>query len=285
MPGPAIQRLMSFRPTRRVGRSDDDDRLAVRLLARGSGIGFLGVAIAYGLIVGDHLDQPGSPLASLPGKVSGYFGYAAEEIRISGLKWQSPQAVLSAIGVTPGGALIGFEPARARRLLENLDWVKTAHVQRLFPNQLEIRIVERQPFAIWQRDGSFYVIDETGVALTSVGVRNVSGLLVVTGEGAQAHAADLVNHLEAHPGLKSKVRAAARVGDRRWNLYFPGAVKAHLPETGLGKALAVLSHLDHRYQVLDKKIGAIDLRLDGKVVLSPPRPPEAAGDVQTASRR
>jgi cell division protein FtsQ len=100
--------------------------------------------------------------------VAGYFGYAAHDIRISGLKWHSPPAVLDAIGVTPGGPLVGFEPARARRLLENLDWVKSARVHRLFPNQLEIHIVERQPFAIWQRDGRFHVIDDAGVALSSI---------------------------------------------------------------------------------------------------------------------
>jgi cell division protein FtsQ len=78
--------------------------------------------------------------------------------------------------------------------------VKSAHVQRLFPNQLEINIVERQPFAIWQREGRFYVIDEAGVALTSVDAADVPGLPVVTGEGAQSAVAQLVNQLEAHPG-------------------------------------------------------------------------------------
>ena len=34
--------------------------------------------------------------------------------------------MLSAIGVTPGGSLIGFDAARARSMLENLDWVASA---------------------------------------------------------------------------------------------------------------------------------------------------------------
>jgi len=225
---------------------------------------------------GGHLD--GGRLDALSGKVAGTFGYAAQEIRISGLEWQAPPAVLEAIGVTPGGPLVGFEPAQARRALESLDWVESARVQRLFPNQLEIRVVERQPFAVWQRDGRFHVVDEAGTTLTGISAADVPGLPLVTGEGAGVAVAQLVNHLEAHPGLSSRVKAAGRVGARRWNLYFDGSVKALLPEHGLGKALAVLSELNDRHRILDKRIAAVDLRVAGRVVFSPPPPavPELA---------
>ena len=55
-----------------------------------------------------------------------------------------------------------------RRLLENLDWVATATVQRSFPNQLEISVEERVPFAVWQRAGAYYVIDRSGSAMSNV---------------------------------------------------------------------------------------------------------------------
>jgi cell division protein FtsQ len=246
-------------------------RFALRLLGSLGGVGFIAGAIAYGAVVGGHVDlAAGNRLEAMSGAVAGYFGYAAQEIRISGLEWQSPPAVLAAVGVTPGGPLVGFQPAEARRALEGLDWVESARVQRLFPNQLEISVVERQPFAVWQRGGLFHVIDEAGVTLTGIEPGDVPGLPVVTGAGAETAVAQLVNHMEAHPGLRSKLKAAGRVGARRWNLYFDGAVKALLPEHGLEKALAVLSDLDHRHGILDRRVDAIDLRVAGSVVLSPP---------------
>ena len=242
-------------------------RLRLRL-CRVGGVGILAAAIAYGVMPGGPLE--GGQLDALSGRIAGTFGYAAEEIRISGLEWQSPPAVLAAIGITPGGPLVGFEPAEARRALENLDWVESARVHRLFPNQLEIGIVERQPFAIWQRDGRFHVIDETGVTLSGIAAAEVPGLPVVTGEGADNAAAQLVNHMEAHPGLRSRMTAAARVGSRRWNLYLTGPVKVLLPEHRLENALALLSDLNDRHQVLDRNVATIDLRVAGTVVLSPP---------------
>ncbi|HUE45897.1 MAG TPA: cell division protein FtsQ/DivIB [Aestuariivirgaceae bacterium] len=246
-------------------------RVAFRLLGRVGGVGFVASAIAYSAVLGGHVDlDAGNRLETLSGDLAGYFGYAAQEIRISGLEWQSPPAVLAAVGVTPGGPLFGFQPVAARRALEGLDWVESARVQRLFPNQLEISVVERQPFAIWQRGGMFHVIDETGVTLTGIDPAAVPGLPVVTGAGAETAVAQLVNHLEAHPELRSKVKAAGRVGLRRWNLYFDGAVKALLPEHGLEKALAVLSALDDRHGIFDRRVEAIDLRVAGSVVFSPP---------------
>jgi cell division protein FtsQ len=231
-------------------------------------------------VLGGHLE--GSRLDALSGTVAGYFGYAAQDIRISGLDWHDASAVLAAIGIAPGAPLVGFEPAEARRALEDLDWVERARVHRLFPNQLEISVVERQPFAVWQRDGRFHVIDEAGVTLTGLAAADVPGLPVVTGAGAETAVAHLVNHLEAHPGLSSLVKAGARVGARRWNLYFAGSVKVLLPEHGLEKALAVLSDLHDRHRILDRNVSAIDLRVAGTAVFSPPVESPQPGPVSVA---
>ena len=228
----------------------------------------MAAAVAYAVVLGGHLE--GGGIERFSGRVAGHFGYAAEDIRISGLEWQSPPAVLAAIGVSPGGSLMGFEPAEARRRLEDLDWVENARVHRRFPNQLEIGIRERRPFAIWQHQGKLQVIDKHGIILSGISAADVLGLPLVTGEGAESAVAELVNHMEAHPGLSSRLKAAGRVGDRRWNLYFDGPVKVLLPEHGLEKALAVLSDMQDRHRLLDKRIAAIDLRVAGAGVLSPP---------------
>lgn len=271
------------RPSRRPRRKDSS--FAARALCRIAGVGFLGLAILYGLVEGEHIDTTEGPAANITGRVAGYFGYAADDIRIGGLRWQSQSAVLSAVGVRRNGPLFGFDPATAKRLLENLDWVESAQVQRLFPNQLEISIVEREPFAIWQRDGSLYVIDATGVAISSVAPRDLPGYIAVTGEGAQRAAGELVNHLEAYPAIRSLVRAGARVGDRRWTLYLKGNVKVLLPETGVAKALAVLDGLHARQRVLDKGIEALDLRVADSVVFTPLRPQAKEKEPIVVSRR
>ncbi len=239
-----------------------------RFLARFAAVAFLFAAIARGVVLGGYLDYDGSPFARLPGKLAGIAGMAAEDIRIEGLVHQEAEAVLKAIGVSPGASLIGFDAAHAKRLLENLDWVAAAKVQRLFPNQLEIAVVEREPFAIWQRDANYYVIDQSGAAMSTLPASLMTKLPLVSGEGAQKRAAELINQLEAFPELMLQVKAAARVGDRRWTLYLDNGVKVLLPENDVAQALATAADLDRTQKLMSKGIVAIDLRLSDRITVA-----------------
>jgi cell division protein FtsQ len=240
-------------------------RLGVRAAARGAALLFIAATIAYSLQLGGHFDYEGSPWRKLPGRLAGLVGLAAEDIRIQGLVHHDPENLLAAIGVTPGGPLIGFDAAVARRTLENLDWVQSAKVERLFPSRLDIAVVERQPFAVWQRGADYYVIDRTGAAMSSIEAARFVGLPLVTGEGAQRAAAELINQLAANPGLMLQVKAAARVGDRRWTLYLDSGVTILLPERNWVAAIAEVQRLDETQQLLSKGIRSVDLRVPGRI--------------------
>ncbi len=237
------------------------DSRRVRFAARVTAVLFLGLTIIHAVVRGDYLAYDDSPWLKLPGKLAGVVGLAADNIKIDGLVHQEPESLLSAIGVSPGGSLIGFDAAMARRILENLDWVQSAKVQRLFPNQLEIAVVERVPFAIWQRDSNYYVIDRSGAAMSGIPASQLVTLPLVTGEGAQTVAAELINQLEAYPNLMLQVKAAARVGERRWTLYLDNGVTILLPERGWQAALGQVQSLDDTQRLLSKGIRSIDLRV------------------------
>jgi cell division protein FtsQ len=250
-----------------VSWMDRGNALHMRIAARASALLLIGAVIMAGLVKGNHLNYEGSPWLMLPGKAAGVVGMAAEDITIKGLEHHEPETLLGAIGVQPGGSLIGFDAVLAKRILENLDWIESAKVQRQFPNQLAIVIKEREPFAIWQRGEAYYVIDKTGVAMTGVAASHLVRLPLVTGEGANTAAAELINQLEAYPDLLLQVKAAARVGDRRWTLYLDSGVTILLPEKNWSYALKVVRDLDASQQLLSKGIKSVDLRLDGRVVV------------------
>jgi cell division protein FtsQ len=240
----------------------------VRIGVRGSAVVFLGATIAHGIILGGHLDYEGSPWMRIPDKFASLIGLAADDIRISGLTHHDPEMLLRALDLRPGGSLVRFDTGQARRMLEGMDWVQSASVQRKYPNTLEVVISERQPFAIWQRDSSYYLIDKAGVAMGGLELLGHSNFLLVTGEGANLAAAELVNHLEATPELNKKISAAAFVGKRRWTLYLDNGVKVALPELGVAEALAKVSALDASQNILSKGIRELDMRIAGQMTVA-----------------
>jgi cell division protein FtsQ len=251
----------------RVSWLDRGDTFRVRIAARASALLFLGAVIAAGLVKGDYFDYEGSKWLMLPGKAASVVGMAAEDITIAGLSHHDPEVLLGAIGVAPGGSLIGFDATVARRILENLDWIESAKVQRRFPNQLDIAVREREPFAVWQRGQSYYVIDKSGAAMSGLAASQLVKLPLITGEGANVAAAELINQLEAYPDLMLQVKAAARVGGRRWTLYLDSGVTVLLPERNWIAAIAEVNTLNTSQQILAKGIKSLDMRLEGRVTV------------------
>lgn len=244
------------------------NRRGVRGVARAGGLAFMGGALVLGLLDGGYMDSRNNDYRKIAGKAAGMIGYAADDIRISGLERMDAEAVLKTIGVQPGASLIGFDAVQARKLLENVDWVVSAKVMRMFPNQLEITLEERQPFAIWQREGRYYVIDKSGAAISSLPPNQFTDLILVTGEGAQTSVADLVAQLDNHPTLRPRVKAAARAGQRRWNIVLDNGVVVALPEHDVDAALTEVERLDREHGLLAMGITRVDLRIPGDTAIT-----------------
>ena len=181
---------------------------------------FLGGSLMYSLVLGGHVSSFGDAVMRAGNIAAGAAGLSAQNVSIVGLKRALPQDVLEVVGVWQGGSLVGFDAGEARRRLEAEDWIASASVLRQFPNRLHIEVVERVPFALWQIKGEFHVIDRDGETLSRFAVSDNMDLPIVVGEGAEKQALRLINDLEAWPDLKSQVRAAAIVAERRWNTLF-----------------------------------------------------------------
>jgi cell division protein FtsQ len=256
----------------RLSRSSVARRVTAIGLSRGTGflvrsvaVSIIGLSLLAGFVQGEHFEREGSAKLRFGDTVAGMLGLAAVNVSITGLSDHEPEQLLKALGLVPGASLIGFDAGQAKRLLEGIDWVEQASIQRRFPNQLEINITERTPFAVWQRGRAHYVIDRHGIAMSGIDSSRVEQLPLVSGEGANLAVEELVNELEATPELLLRVGAAARVGQRRWTLYLDNGVKILLPEAGTAAALNSISSFDKDSGILSKPITEVDLRIPNQM--------------------
>jgi cell division protein FtsQ len=79
----------------------------------------------------------------------------------------------------------------------------------------------------------------------------------------------MILSLDRFPALKAGLAALSRIGDRRWDLLYGNGVRVQLPETGVAQALNQFQTLQTKYQLLDRDITAVDLRVPGMVEITP----------------
>ncbi len=196
----------------------------------------------------------------------------------------TPEALLhTALGVSKGDPILGFSVEGARARIEALSWVQHVAVERRLPDTIYVDITERRPYAIWQNQGKFQLIDRNGQVVTNEDVASFSDLPLVVGLGAPEHAADMLTALGDVPDIKSRVVAIVRVGERRWNLQLKNQITVMLPEGHETVALARLNDLQAQQQLLDRKLLFVDLRLPDRMAVQarPAPPPPIVPDLKT----
>lgn len=216
-------------------------------------------------------------------RVSAGFGLTVGEVLVQGRNESDRAAVLYAIGSKRGDAILGFDPKSAKERLEALPWVRQATVERRLPDTIFVRLEERQPLALWQKDGRLSLVDRAGVVIQRSGLERFRQLPLIIGDGAPAHAAALLATLASEPDLLARVSSMTRVSDRRWTLTFDNTVELHLPEQDIGRAWAKFAATERSQGLLNRDIAAVDLRLPDRLVVR--LSPDAERAKQDATRK
>jgi cell division protein FtsQ len=248
---------------------------------------FLGATTLYGGFRGGHMDVALEAVHDFADAFAQNVGFETAKIQLEGAKRLSRRDVLRIAGITESSTLflIDAESTRAR-ILRN-PWIAEAAVRKLYPDQLEIIIKEKQPFAVWQDRGMFSVIARDGTVIdqiTSVQVRD-SGLPFVVGAGADKRAESLLALLDRFPKIRSEVAAAVFVAERRWNLRLNSGIDVRLPEDDADVALLRLVSLDREKSLLSRDVTVIDLRLPDRVAVRLSDDAAQARDIAMKDRR
>jgi len=211
-------------------------------------------------------------------------GLSVQEIRIEGREFAPREALLSAIGITPGEAMLDFQPAAAKQRLEGIAWVESAHVERRLPGTILIRITERRAFAVWQREGRFSIIDREGRVMATERLEAFGPLPLVVGLGAERVAAQMIDLLRSAPEIADRVQAIIRVSERRWNLRLQNGADVMLPEGHEEAAITRLAELQARERLLDRPLAAVDMRLPDRLVVRMQTPAQPPAPIVTPAR-
>ena len=143
--------------------------------------------------------------------------------------------------------------------------VKQASVRKLYPGQIVIELIERQPAGLWQKDGEVRAIAADGAPIDELHGAEVTDLPFVVGDGANGRLNEFLGLLGSLDELRPKVAAGVLIGGRRWNLHMKSGLDVKLPELDPAAAIKELLRLQRESRVLDRDLVWLDLREPGRV--------------------
>src|SRR3954452_3171690 len=269
-----LAEIKRARAARLTEREKNPRRLIVRFertIPRRAGVTatvviMLGSA-TLGIVRGGHVEEVTTALSDTRNALANSAGFRITAVAINGRKQLTQDEVLAIGGVNGRSSLLFLDAAVVRDKLKANPWIGDATVQKFYPGQLQIDIVERSAFALWQQDGRLSVISDDGAVLEPYVSRRFTGLPLVVGKGAETRAKDFLAMVDRYPRVRSVMKAAVLVGERRWNLRLKDGLDVRLPENDIGNALAALSKLDKEDRLFSRDIVAVDMRLPDRLVV------------------
>jgi cell division protein FtsQ len=222
---------------------------------------------SLGIVKGGHMDELVAALSDTRNALANSAGFRITTVAINGRKQLSQDEVLAVGGVNGRSSLLFLDAATVRDKLKTNPWIADATILKLYPGRLQIDIVERSPFALWQQDGRLSVIADDGAVLEPYMSRRFISLPLVVGKGAAERAKDFLALLDRYPQVRRATKAAVFVGERRWNLRLKDGLDIRLPENDVGNALALLSKLDKDDRLFSRDIVAVDMRLPDRLTV------------------
>lgn len=211
---------------------------------------------------------------------SAEYGKTPENMNLAGLSRASQAEILRVFENDFGRSLYLLSVGERRESLLKVDWVKDVTVSRRWPNQLHVRIVEREPVAVAQvnvRNAApvFQMIDLDGVLLPIPRGEKMDKYPVLTGFGtneAKATRKMRVEHAVAMLKELGPLRAMLAEIDVRdpGNLQATLAVDANAVTLRMGNKnyrKRLQNFLNHQERIRQERPEArtFDLRIDGRI--------------------
>lgn len=258
-----------FKAKDRKARRPHGSKLRRHLIK--AGVATAAIAVAGG--GGWHLTQSGwvgeraAAIGSAFMDATAKAGLRVEDVVVSGRTRADSEEILAALDLERGAPILDVDMDGARERIESIGWISSAEIARRLPDVIFVRVIERQPLALWQHNGNTALVDRSGQVIQRSDLEDFADFPLIVGEGAPQHAAQLIDLLRTYPAVADATEAAVRVSDRRWNLRLQSGIDVRLPEKDIAIALDRLEEFQREHDLFDRDVIAVDLRVPDRLIV------------------
>ena len=114
-------------------------------------------------------------------------GYSVQNLYLEGRDRTPMEEINTALDIDKNTPILRLQLDEIRARLEKIESVKYAAIERSLPNSLYVRIIERDPVALWQYKEKIVLVDDKGVVMSGLDMGPYKSLPLIVGEDAPKH--------------------------------------------------------------------------------------------------
>ena len=151
-------------------------------------------------------------------------------------------------------------------LLSN-KWVENVEIERILPNTIKIKIIEKKAIAIWQTKFGNSLITKKGEIIFEKKINDFKNKLpIIIGNEANKNAFFILDILKQNPKLYSKIWSISYISKRRWDVHFKEGLTILLPKNDIAKAWKQIQNLHKKSGILEIGLIEIDIRNKNQIL-------------------
>ena len=151
-------------------------------------------------------------------------------------------------------------PTIYKKIIEN-SWVKEGYVERILPDTIKIKILEKKPIAIWQNKNGNKLVSSNGEIISNANINTFkSSFPIIKGHKAKENISILLKVLNTNKKLATNIWSLSFINQRRWDLHFNQGLTVRLPSKDVFVAWKKIVKLQQSYNILNLRLTEIDLR-------------------------
>ena len=146
------------------------------------------------------------------------------------------------------------------KIIQN-SWVEETYVERILPDTIKIKVLEKKPIAIWQNHKGNKLITINGDVISHANVNKFKNSFpIIKGEKSKENISSILKILETNKHFAKNIWSLTFINQRRWDLHFNQGLIVRLPSQDVIKAWQKIIKLQTNYNILNLRLTEIDLR-------------------------
>lgn len=196
--------------------------------------------------------------------------FTLKEIQITGVSSKLQDQIKKRLPTLIGSPTGQINLKKIQQEVNTVALVKASSVRLCGPSIICIKIVQKNPLFIWQTDSSeFFVVNGEDRILRKANSKDYRNLITIRAQGAPVEFSDELRFfIYSYNSLANLVESAVYNG-YWWVLQLSTGTKIYLPVDKLEQATMTLMKDNLKYQILQRQLEYIDVRVPNKIFVRP----------------